>query len=732
MNILNESFSRFQYMNCNYKVKTVVEEDGFEVELLTNNTIFSDRVKFYSDIPVYKLEYSNNLYRDIPLYEEVSIETIDGRYKANIPTDSETMYNIRAFDSDETEIYNITFFKRRKSCVKNNDVNFTGVPNITLPTGNIVDVTDYGAIPNDLNFNNSGAFTNAISNANAGDIVYVPTGSYYFDENTIFPMKDGVSLIGDGLTCSVLVGEGTIVGNAVSNLIVADLSLMDNSIALTESENIYIKNVHSTAVQGNTFTGEKFLIENCLIDNAEIETLHSVIRNSIMKKYNMSIRSGLFQNNWVIDESRIRRTDVMINFNYINAILILPSTSNMHVNNNIFYQGKLDIRITASNITVVDNTFNLMDVGVTVAGEDHKLKNNIFTNCKTGVILNESDGCLLSYNKFINGEKGIVINEEETNFSLYSNYFFDVADDIENHADMGSNYVPTVLEPTEILSKPVVVITQDGEVVNDRDLLIDPNVMLQITTNARYYQFNSNKWHYAGFVNEVPLTLVPGKNFIFTKNSEELESDMFHISMNEMVTALTVPACGYFNLPPDLTDQEIHPIERAFINRETPWKNFVGEDNLRLRGDKRNKENNQMYYLKFDINNIAVNEFPYIYLEIHTNYVGSDSNTHFYSSEEYEWNENDITWDESKYHFDDVSQIVIEDDVKYLCIAELGSDTNNKVFFINITEQIKEMNSDIFTIIATAYEEGHSDMNGNQANVAIANLVFTQVPREDY
>lgn len=156
-------------------------------------------------------------------------------------------------------------------------------PTANLQAGVILDVTSFGAVPNDGN-DDAAAINNAIQSAAAGDVVYVPGGT--FDISTKVNVKSNMALLGGG-SSSVLryVGSSNnqMLGLAnVSNVNVGFLTFDGNNnlratqgIYATASSNL---NLHDLTVK-NLSIKTGFAPHGIFFDGA---VTNSIIQNSLL------------------------------------------------------------------------------------------------------------------------------------------------------------------------------------------------------------------------------------------------------------------------------------------------------------------------------------------------------------------------------------------------------------------------------------------------------------------
>ncbi len=119
------------------------------------------------------------------------------------------------------------------------------MPEAVKETGKVISVLDHGATANQSNFDNYEAFKAAIAEANAGDVVYIPNGTYYFKasakENGYYAhihLKANVTLKGESEAGVILVSCFDPQDN---------MDKQTTVIAVTNAKNVAIKNLTVTS-----------------------------------------------------------------------------------------------------------------------------------------------------------------------------------------------------------------------------------------------------------------------------------------------------------------------------------------------------------------------------------------------------------------------------------------------------------------------------------------------------
>ncbi len=169
-------------------------------------------------------------------------------------------------------------------------------------TGKVISVATYGAIANDATADNYEAFKKAIDAAEAGDVVYIPNGTYYFTTSlkvngyyAHIHLKPGITLKGESKEGVVLVSCFTPTENEEKSTTV---------IAVTNASNVAIKNLTVTSNTGelsydindsnlitDILTGPKYgitIASSKDITSADQQTKNVLIDGVIVEKFRRS------------------------------------------------------------------------------------------------------------------------------------------------------------------------------------------------------------------------------------------------------------------------------------------------------------------------------------------------------------------------------------------------------------------------------------------------------------
>lgn len=198
------------------------------------------------------------------------------------------------------------------------------MPQTIEQSGNIINVLNFGAKANDSSKDNFAAFKSAISNAQAGDVVYIPNGIYYFtgyekassEYYAHIILKSNVTLRGESKEGVVLVSCFTESMNEKSSttLIAAvnvkNVAIKNLTVSSNTSDSVYtydkdnkdlITNIWTgpkygiTAATGGTITSLSEQARNILIDNVIVEKFRRIgIR--IAKAQEVVVRNSTFRN----------------------------------------------------------------------------------------------------------------------------------------------------------------------------------------------------------------------------------------------------------------------------------------------------------------------------------------------------------------------------------------------------------------------------------------------------
>lgn len=144
------------------------------------------------------------------------------------------------------------------------------MPTPVQKTGITLDVTAFGAKPNDPLFNNYLPFKDAIDAALPGDEVYVPAGTYFFSGSravesyyTHIDLKSGILLRGEDRDTTILVSAFTEVSNqtrettVISVLNASDVAISDLTISSQASDD-ELPDANNSGLTSNVFSGPKY------------------------------------------------------------------------------------------------------------------------------------------------------------------------------------------------------------------------------------------------------------------------------------------------------------------------------------------------------------------------------------------------------------------------------------------------------------------------------------------
>ncbi len=545
-------------------------------------------------------------------------------------------------------------------------------------------VVDYGAVADDVNADNSSAFNNAISNAADGDTVFIPNGTYYF--NTYYKMgayyahikmrenitlrgesKDGVILVSKGSENENTYNSTTVISACnVSNVMIKDLTVT------SDTPDSKLPDPNDSVLQPGNYTGPKYgitlaadkptsessIVRNLVVDNVLVEKFQRmavrvasvrecVVRNSTFQKalglgggglgYGVCIQ-GLTNNFDCTDTYADTRHNIIENNKFVGPYL---------------RHGAL-VQYSGHNNVIRNNEFtDLLLDAIDMHGEDeysNEIHNNKITNSRKGAA-------------FAVGNTGATHDASGRN-----NYFHD------NIIEGGARAIDCMLgTPNTVIYNNTINNTEKGISCTDANgTRIVGNKFTNVKNDGVNIIYSYNALD--------PSIGVPN-NYVVVNNSFDscgrgiyLDSkgDNFTLSNNEFKsmndTVQIVDISADFVLPgkSELTNPieggvEVRAIQDSYITTETPDTPIDTDaiKNYKLKTSNAEPKFNRMIYSLFDVNNMPEKgTYDKVYIAITAKaQVGAptiniSSNTTFTN-----WNEKEITWNNSKLHDDSLAMI---------------------------------------------------------------------------
>ena len=284
----------------------------------------------------------------------------------------------------------------------------------------VIDVTTYGAIPNDSK-DDSLAIQNAINAAADGSTIYFPRGVYLLSGVTI-NNRSGLTLTGDGSTLTILKRNGSypniFESSGSTNMIVTKLGFDANAIASFGGFNFY-------DAKGITITKNHFFDSNKL-PVAGYDRYSWVFGRGSLPSENILISDNLIE-------------DLQLEVDFSLAVHIAGNTVVRPVNTAGIGVFTVDDNTSAQDYTIQNNT--IVDPEVSAAGIVMHLDppSTNYSTMKTFRILNNQ----IVYTKYLSGSgaSAIRLGTGDNSQATVGNVFDDIV--IQNNVifkDPGSSY----------------------------------------------------------------------------------------------------------------------------------------------------------------------------------------------------------------------------------------------------------------------------------------------------
>ncbi|MDF2698613.1 MAG: hypothetical protein K0Q49_169 [Haloplasmataceae bacterium] len=601
-------------------------------------------------------------------------------------------------------------------------------------TGMSIDVTLYGAKPNDPNFDNVIPVKEAILDAQAGDEIYFPAGTYYFKTATLYTpyishinLKTGVNLRGESKETVSLVSNFTQLDNQkettvisvvnASNVkisgvtitsIVLDSELPDKDISSKNSYN-YDAPKYGISVE-NTKIGQ--IVSNVSIDNVLIEKFQRIgirvkssrdvaITNSKFQKavdlggggagYGISIQ-GSGNNIDLTNTNFDTLFNVVENNEFIgpwlrHGTIIQYYAHNNLITNNIYRDGLLDcIDLHGEDEYLNEVSYN--EVFNTRAGAGIAAGNSGATHDATG------PGNYIHHNTIDGGRRGIDVILGTTYSFIYDNT-------IKNLSAENSTGIQVSNAPHTVIKNNVIenIRGEKSKGINIVYAFIWNNPAagipsVEITDN----KFTNNK--YAMFIETfTDDSLI--KDNTFTENGTDF-----------------VNSKANFVLPGRSEDmdpkngQVLVASQDTYIESGTPISSYGASTTLKFKGETIEPGYNRVVFYEFDNYEYEAANYDKIYFRVTVKARDGQTTMNVWGKENLEWNENSLSWNTASYIdstqmfskiYDPNNELVKVIDYKFLATGD-----SFYTYYIDITNYVKNLSGGNFSFIIT--NEGIEEM----------------------
>lgn len=631
------------------------------------------------------------------------------------------------------------------------------MPNMVEESGMIIDVTDYGAKSGQPKFDNYSAFKNAMSNANPGDTVYIPAGTYYFvnytkastEYSTHISVKEGVTLKGAGKGQTILVSnfkeamnqnENTCVIAAIN---VKNVAIKDLTVTSNTSDDV-LPDPNNSNLQTTTYTAPKYgivLASGGIISAASEQARNLVVDNVLVEKFQrMGVRIAKAQE-CVVRNSTFQKATCLggggmgygVNIqgygNNVNITDTFIDTKFNVVENNDFVgpylrHGAL-VQYYAHNNLIKNNKFNslLLD-SIDMHGEDeysNEICNNVVNNTRKGAAIglgntgatHDATGrnTYIHDNIIKGGARGIDVMLGTPDTVIYNNKIENVEKGITCSNSNG----------TRIIENEISNVVNNGISISYAYIALNPEAGI-----PNNYVILNNKLSNCGtgiFMDSKGNNMrIENNQFTGIESADQIvdKSPSFVLPG---VSDLTKPVDGEYYLPK----------ENFFITRESENAPAGYQKNLKLKTSNLEPKFNRLIYALFD-----TSEMPKTYDRVYLSFTakaqtGTPTINFFINYTYTDWTSTSIYWNNAKLHHPTLGLIenTTEDPVYEFATFTFPVPVYDfQTYYIDVTDAYKALQSNLFTMVITnegideSYMEIYSkDMTQNDCEQAFR-LIF--------
>lgn len=595
-------------------------------------------------------------------------------------------------------------------------------------TGKTINVLDFGAKADDETYDNTKSFKDAIDSAEPGDEVYIPNGKYYFKSytNTLegyyshIYLRKGVNLRGEDEASTVLVSnfdpnlnenEGTSVittltgYSVISNLTITSNTpnselpdpdnsnlnttvftapkygiTVDNGDPLKITENVYIKNVTVEKFRRmgvRVVSSRNVVVDGCTFKNA-------VDLGGGGHGYGVTFQGDTHDANYVgltIDcLFNVVRNSRFVGPWLRHGVILQYYTHNNLIENNSFQNTLLDA-IDLHGEDEFSNEITKNEIINTRAGAGIGVGNSGATHDAAG------PNNFIHDNDIIGGARGIdvILGSEKT--IIFNNRIRSL------ELDKSTGIALSNANGSRIINNVIENMTGDNSIA--------------IKINYSYYPMNPAQGIPNGYVikGNVIKSVVNGvyietktDNFIMEDNTFENVSGY---EVLDDTSSFVLPG-----ISDEVTEKKgklVLPTDNNFITSEA--KNSVqSQKNMKLKTSVLEPEYNRMIYAKFNIEGEMTSDIKNVYLTFAAKSKDGKATINIFASTNYlDWNENEITWNNSRLHEDNIAKVKLVDgeysatQIAAFTFPVVGQEF--KTYYINITDFIKNLQGNEFTLI---------------------------------
>ncbi len=624
------------------------------------------------------------------------------------------------------------------------------MPSEVAKTGLTIDVTHFGAKPNDASFDNFVAFRDAIAAAEPGDEVFIPEGTYHFvgyvardGYYSHIYLKSGIILRGAGEDKTFLLSKFS--EHANQNNQTSVITLVNSQNVLLEDFTITSPVLDEELPDPNlsNFTSSVFKgpVNGIVIDtlgaitNPADQTQNIVVRNVTIERfrrmgvrlkqsrnvtidtitvqkatnlggggagYGISIQGQGWNVDWT-DTTKDTVHNIVMNSNFVGPYLRHGILLQYHAHNNLI-----------TNNTLTDNLLDAIDLH----GEDeysNEISYNTILNTRAGAGVgvgnsgathdaagrnnyihnNIIDGGLRGIDVILGSPRTIIKDNVIKNLTLpRSNgitlndapYTFIIQNDFENITGDNEGHGIKAVYAYDPF-EPELGIPDNLSIIGNTFNNVKRGVYIQTHTDNFMYEDN-----------------------VFTNIAEfefKTDKDTFVVPGT---STLMVPVQGFEILPTDVT----------FISTEI--KDFTHyQKNMKFKASAIEPQFNRMIYARFDITESSNITFNKVYLSFAAKAQEGQPTINIWGTPSYtDWNQNTITWNNALYHHPDLAVIQFDEQSDDLTkVVDFQFPVPGYVFntyYIDITEWIEMVDSNVFTFILSndAIEEVYMEIYNNE------------------
>ena len=620
------------------------------------------------------------------------------------------------------------------------------MPETQKETGMEISVADYGAKANNPAADNYSAFKNAISNANSGDTIFVPNGTYYFSSGgnivggaykaNIIINKDNITFKGESKEGVILVSNfneaanrddsTTVIGAVnVKNVTIKNLTVTSNTSddVLPDPDNSNLQTTTYTAPKygitaasaGTISSAEKqarnILIENCMVEKFQrmgvrvAQAQEVVVRSCSFQKatclggggmgYGVNIQ-GFGHDFNSTDTFVDARFNVVENCKFIGPYLRHGALIQYYAHNNVIRNNQFD---------------DLLLDSIDMHGEDeysNEIYENKVNNSRRGAGIglgntgatHDASGRnnYIHDNIITGGQRGIDVLLGTPDTIIYNN-------EIKNVSSTGIKC--TNANGTNIIKNKLSNVASDAVTVMYSFVFSDPTLGI-----PNHYRISDNTFTSC---NRGIYFDSKGSDFVVENN------EFNDIDENLKI----VDESADFVLPPKSTLMDpvegidVYPQENMFITMESQDQPAVYQKNLKLKTSNLEPLFNRIIYALWDKSTMPAS-YEHVYLCMTAKAQDGAPTINIFTNTTYtDWKTETIYWNNSKLHHETLALIknTTEDPVTSFAdftfpIVEYEFHT----YYLDVTEAFKTLPNGLFTMVFTneSIDESYMEIYSNQ------------------